>query len=104
MRLELFRRELEASLSEASDVKSTLDRIEKENNEVLADTKASKSRRALAEKRKASAVTARAALDAEVDQAKAALKDMEAREKQLVADYDKAFDALIDGLEKKAKK
>ena len=104
VRLELFRRELEASLSEASDVKSTLERIEKENNEVLADSKASKSRRALAEKRKASAATARAALDAEVDQAKAALKDMEAREKQLVADYDKAFDALIDGLEKKAKK
>jgi hypothetical protein len=29
---------------------------------------------------------------------------MEQREKQLVADYDKAFDALIDGLEQKAKK
>jgi hypothetical protein len=104
VRLELFRRELEGSLSEASDVKSTLERIEKENNAVLADAKASKSRRALAEKRKASAALARTALDAEVDQAKAALKDMEAREKQLVTDYQKAFDALIDGLEKKAKK
>jgi hypothetical protein len=71
---------------------------------VLADAKASKSRRALAEKRKARAATARAALDAEVDQAKAALKEMEQREKQLVADYDKAFDALTDGLEQKAKK
>ena len=104
VRLELYRRELEGSLSEASDVRSTLERTEKESDAVLADPKASKSRRALAEKRKASAVSARAALDGEVDQAKAALKDMEQREKQLVADYDKAFDALTDGLEQKAKK
>lgn len=104
VRLELYRRELEASLSEASDVKSTLERTEKESNAVLADAKAGKGRRALAEKRKASATTARAALDGEVEQAKAALKDMEQREKQLVADYDKAFDALIDGLEQRAKK
>ena len=104
VRLELYRRELEGSLSEASDVRSTLERTEKESDAVLADPKASKSRRALAEKRKASAVSARAALDGEVDQAKAALKDMEQREKQLVADYDKAFDALNDGLEQKAKK
>jgi hypothetical protein len=104
VRLELYRRELESSLSEASDVRSTLERTEKESDAVLADAKASKSRRALAEKRKASAATARAALDGEVDQAKAALKEMEQREKQLVADYDKAFDALTDGLEQKAKK
>ena len=71
---------------------------------VLADSKASKSRRALAEKRKASAAAARSALDAEVEQGKAALKDMEQREKKLVADYDKAFDSLTDGLERRAKK
>ncbi len=104
VRLELYRRELEGSLSAASDVRSTLERSEKENNAVLSDTKASKSRRALAEKRKASAVAARAALDGEVDQAKAALKDMEQREKKVVADYDKAFDALTDSVEKRAKK
>jgi hypothetical protein len=104
VRLELYRRELEGSLSEASSVRSTLERTEKESNAVLADTKASKSRRALAEKRKASAAAALATLDAEVDQAKAALKDMEQREKKLVADYDKAFDALTEGLEQRAKK
>ena len=104
VRLELYRRELEGSLGEASEVRSTLERTQKESDAVLADSKASKSRRALAEKRKASSFAARAALDAEVDQAKAALKEMEQREKQLVADYDKAFDALTDGLEKKAKK
>ncbi len=104
VRLELYRRELEASLGEASDVRSTLERTEKDNNAVLADSKASKSRRALAEKRKASASSARAALDGEVEQAKAALKDMEQREKKLVADYDKSFEALTDGLEQRAKK
>jgi hypothetical protein len=104
VRLELYRRELEGSLSEASNVGSTLERTTKESDAVLADSKASKSRRALAEKRKASAAAARAALDGEVEQAKAALKDMEQREKKLVADYDKAFDALIDGLEQRAKK
>ena len=104
VRLELYRRELEGSLNEASDVRSTLERTEKDSNAVLADTKASKSRHALAEKRKASAGAARAALDAEVEQAKAALKDMEQREKKLVADYDKAFAALTDALEQRAKK
>ncbi len=104
VRLELYRRELEGSLSEASDVRSTLERAEKESNSVLADTKASKGRRALAEKRKASATAARAALDAEVDQAKAALKDMEQREQKLAADYAKAFDSLSAALEQRAKK
>lgn len=104
VRLELYRRELESSLSEASDVRSTLERTEKESDAVLADSKASKSRRALAEKRKASAAAARSALDAEVEQGKAALKDMEQREKKLATDYDKAFDSLTDGLEKRAKK
>jgi hypothetical protein len=104
VRLELYRRELEASLNEASDVRSTLERTQKESDEVLADPKASKSRKALAEKRKASAFAARASVDAEVEQGKRALEDMEQRERKLLADYEKAFDALIDGLEAKAKK
>jgi hypothetical protein len=104
VRLELYRRELEGTLSVASDVRSTLERTEKENDAVLADSKASKSRRALAQKRKASASAARAALDGEVEQGRAALKDMEQREKQLLADYQKALEALTDGLEQKAKK
>jgi hypothetical protein len=104
VRLELYRRELEGSLNEASDVRSTLDRTVKESDAVLADSKASKSRRALAEKRKASASAARATLDGEVEQGKAALKDMEQREKKLVSDYEQSFGALTDGLEKKAKK
>jgi hypothetical protein len=104
VRLELYRRELEASINEASSVRSTLDDTQKRSDEVLADTKASKTKRSLAEKRKASAFSARAALDAEVEQAKRALEEMEQREKNLVAQYQKAFDALIDGLEARAKK
>jgi hypothetical protein len=104
VRLELYRRELEGTLSEASAVGSTLERSEKEANAVLAEPKASKSKKALAEKRKQAATSARQALDAEVQQAKEQLKNLEQREKQLVADYEKAFDALIDSLEQKAKK
>jgi hypothetical protein len=103
VRLELYRRELEASLAEASDVRSTLERTQKESDAVLADANASKSRKALAEKRKAAAFSARSAVDSEVEQGKRALEDMEQREKKLVSDYEKAFDALIDGLEAKAK-
>ncbi|HXK17333.1 MAG TPA: hypothetical protein VNG33_06015, partial [Polyangiaceae bacterium] len=104
VRLELYRRELEGSLAEASEVRSTLQRTTKESDAVLADAKASKSKKALAEKRKASAAAASAALDSEVDQAKRALADMEQREKKLVSDYDKAFDALKASLDQKAKK
>jgi hypothetical protein len=104
VRLELYRRELEASLADASDVGSTLERSEKDADAVLADPKASKSRRALAEKRKASAHAARGALDIEVQQGKQALGEMEQREKKLVADYEKSFDALKDALDARAKK
>lgn len=104
VRLELYRRELEGNISVASDVRSTLERVEKESDAIIADGKASKGKKALAEKRKQSAASARGALDAEVQQAKQELQSMEQREKKLAADYDKAFDALTDGLEKKAKK
>src|SRR3954469_10473091 len=58
VRLELYRRELEGTLSEASEVRSTLERTEKENSAVLSDAKASKGKKALAEKRRASAAAA----------------------------------------------
>ncbi|HYP86727.1 MAG TPA: hypothetical protein VEQ59_01200, partial [Polyangiaceae bacterium] len=104
VRLELYRRELEGSLNDASDVGSTLERTENEADAVLADPKASKSRRALADKRKATASKARAALDTEVQQGRQALKEMEQREKKLVADYERSFDALKDALQARAKK
>lgn len=104
VRLELYRRELEGSLAEASDVKSTLERTVKDSDAVLADTNATKGKRALAEKRKTTASDALAKLDAEVEQAKQALKDMEQRAKKAAQDYDKALTALLDGIEQRAKK
>ncbi len=104
VRLELYRRELEASLDEAGAVRTTLDRTQRESDAVLADPKTPKARRAVAEKRKASAFAARAAVDTEVEQGQKALDDMALRQNKLAADYEKAFDALIDGLEAKAAK
>lgn len=104
VRLEMYRRELEGALSDASDVSSTLERTQKDADAVLANPEASKGRKALAEKRKSSAAAAKASLDAELQQAKTALTDMEQREKNLTADYEKAFEALTDALEQKAKK
>lgn len=104
VRLELYRRELEGNINAASDVRSTLQRIQKESDATLADAKASKGKKALAEKRKASATSALTALDGELQQAKQEVQNMQQREKKLAADYDKAFDALTDALEKKAKK
>lgn len=104
VRLEMYRRELEAALSDSSDVGSTLERTQKEADAVLADAQASKSRKALATKRKERAAAAKASLDAELQQAKQALADMEQREKTLVADYEKSFGSLTDALAQKAKK
>jgi hypothetical protein len=104
VRLELYRRELQASLAEASDVKSTLERTQKESDAILADANASKGRKALAEKRKAAATQSLTTLEAEQDMAKRALDEMEQRQKKTAEDYDKAFDALIDALEQKVKK
>lgn len=104
VRLELYRRQLEASLTDASDVQSTLERTEKESEAVIADAKASKSRRALAEKRKADASRARMALTAELELAQRAVDDMRQRQQKAASDYDGAFKALVESLEQKAKR
>ena len=94
----------EAQLKEAGEVGSTLERVQKESDETLADPKASKGRKALAEKRKASAASARAALDTEVEQAQRAIEDMKQRQQKAADDYEKAFDALTASLEARATK
>lgn len=104
VRLELYRRELAAALNESSSVRSTLDRIQKESDATLADPKASKSKRAMAEKRKASAAAAITSLQAEEDLAKQALADMEQREKKVQQDYEQAMKGLKASLEQRAKK
>lgn len=104
VRLELHRRELERALQEASRVQSTLERTERESSERLADAKASKPAKVRAEKRKAAAGAARAALSGEVEQAKQALDDMQQRQKKLASDYDQALAALVQRLEQRQKR
>jgi len=104
VRLELYRRELEAALNDSSEVRATLDRIQKESAAVVADPQASKNKKALAEKRRASAAEARTTLDIQEQQGKQALGEMQKREQQLQADYEAAFDRLKETLKAKAQK
>jgi hypothetical protein len=103
VRLELYRREIEALLADASSVRSTLERTIKENDATLADAGASKTKKALAQKHKASAQAARDKLDSEVEQGKRAVEEMQQRETALQKDYTAALDALVQDLDQRAK-
>lgn len=104
VRLELYRRELEALLNDASSVRSTLDRTIRESDAVLADASASKSKKALAQRRRTNAENARAKLDAEVDQAQRGIDEMQQRIGAVQRDYRASLDALLDDLDKRAEK
>lgn len=103
VRLELYRRELEGLLGESSSVRSTLDRSTEESDAAIADAKSSKSRKAVAERRRSAAQEARGKLDAEVEQGQKALSEMEQRITALKRDYDAALDALLDDLDARAR-
>jgi hypothetical protein len=102
VRLELYRREVEALLADASTVGSTLNRTVQENQVVAADASASKTKKAAAARRQAAAEAAKTQLDAEVDQAKRAVEEMKTRIAALQKDYQTALDALQDDLKKRA--
>jgi hypothetical protein len=102
VRLELYRREIEALLADSGSVRSTLDRITQESDATLADASASKPRKAMAQRRRASAQTARAALDAEVEQGKRSVEEMQQRIAALQKEYRAALDALTDDLKQRA--
>jgi hypothetical protein len=104
VRLELYRREVEALLSDASSVRSTLDRTVRESDQTLADASASKSKKAVAQRRRTTAQAARATLDAEVDQGKNAVEEMKQRISAVQKEYEAALDALKDDLEQRARK
>jgi flagellin-like hook-associated protein FlgL len=95
-------KELELELSrlvdEAPDVKKTLGRSDTEARAILANTAASKAARATAQSRATAAEGASAKIDSEVDQAKRAVADMNARSTQLEKDYNAALDALEKAL------
>ncbi len=94
VRVKELKLELSRRVDEASDVKKTLGRSDTEARAVVADPAASKSAKTTAQTRASAAETASASLDSEVDQAKRAVADMDARSTQLEKDYAAALDAL----------
>ncbi|HET9930210.1 MAG TPA: hypothetical protein VFQ35_05975 [Polyangiaceae bacterium] len=102
VRLELYRREVEILLNDDSNVRSTLDRTIQESDATLANASASKSKKAAAQKRKDAAQKARAALDAEVEQDRRGLEEMQQRINTLQNDYRAALDALLADVKTRA--
>ncbi len=104
VRLELYRREVEALLSDASSVRSTLDRTIQESDATLNDAAAPKIKKATAQRHKAAAQAARTALDAEVEQDQRGLEEMRQRITALQNDYKTALDALLSDIKVRAEK
>ncbi|MGC4089184.1 MAG: hypothetical protein QM756_15130 [Polyangiaceae bacterium] len=102
VRLELYRREVEALLNDASSVRSTLDRTIQESDATLANASASKTKKAAAQRHKTAAQNARTALDAEVEQNQRGLEEMQKRVGTLQNDYRAALDALLADLKTRA--
>lgn len=102
VRLELYRRELKDLLAEASSAKSTLDRVLRESEQTLADAKASKTKKSVAEHRKKLAQQARNRIEIDVEQALRAEGEMEVRIQGVQKEYDVALDQLIEALEQRA--
>jgi hypothetical protein len=104
VRVKQIKLELARQVDEASDVKKTLARSDQDAQAVLADTTASKPAKATAQTRSTAAKAASGALDSEVDQAKHAVEEMDARSSKLEKDYNAALDALEKALNNLPKK
>ena len=96
------RRDLEAMVAEASDVKSTLDRTIDESNKTLADPNASASTKKAAQARRDTAEKAVMEVDEQVKQGQAALEKIDERNKALQDQYEKALDELKKKIDEKA--
>jgi len=104
VRVKELKAELSRMIDEASDVKKTLGRDDTEARAVVADPAASKAAKATAQSRATAAEGATANIDSEVEQAKRAVADMDARSAQLEKDYNAALDALEKALANLPKK
>lgn len=102
VRLPQTKREIDARIGDASGVKSTLERTQEEAKTVLDDARSSKTAKDRAQKRADAARTAQASLDSEVEQAKKLGEELEKRTKAVQDQYEKAKDALLDEIEKRA--
>jgi hypothetical protein len=101
--LERDRRRMEEMVSEASDVRSTLEGQVKDLNARAADQAVPAKDRQTAQKRAEEAKTALDRLDSERQQAEYVLKDMEKRQDQLQKDYQAALDKLLERIEQMSK-
>ena len=104
VRVKQLKLELMRLANEAADVKKTLARDDADAQAVLADASASKAAKATAQTRVNAAKNASTGLDIEVEQAKRAADEMDARTQQLDKDYQAALDALEKALKDLPKK
>jgi formamidopyrimidine-DNA glycosylase len=96
------KRNLDASLADASTVKSTLEHDQERAKAVLDDPHASKAAKMTADKRSAAAANALAALDPEIADAKKQSDEMEKRTQAAQNDYEQALRALRDDIRSRA--
>ena len=104
VRVKQLKLELTRLADEASDVKKTLARSDADAQAVLANSAASKPAKTTAESRASAAKTASTGLDIEVEQAKRAVEEMDARTEKLDKDYSAALDGLENALKALPKK
>ncbi len=100
---ELTRQRLVTLVDEGSKVKSTLHDMADDADELAKDAATPEGDRKSATARAAEARAAEARVDGEVAETRKALEQAEQRIQKLRDDYQKAFDALIDAVEAKAK-
>ncbi len=103
VRLPRTKRDLDAALADASDVKRTLEQEIEASKKVSNDPSASKAAKQTAEERQTAASTALASLDSEVSEAKRLADELEKRSAAARQSYEKAFDDLETAIEAKQK-
>jgi hypothetical protein len=100
---ERTRRRMRALIDQSSDVRSTLEKVVREAEEQSKDSAQPEGDRKAAETRARLAKASLERLDSEVSQAKTVDEQLETKLTKLREDYDKAFSALLDATEEKAK-
>jgi hypothetical protein len=102
VRLPQTKRDIDAALADASEVKKTLARTKEQAAAVEANPQASKGAKQLAQKRAQAASSAEAQLDAEVAEAKKLSEQIEQRTSAAQKNYETALSALKDAIKQRA--
>jgi PBP1b-binding outer membrane lipoprotein LpoB len=104
VRVKQLKLELGRLIDESADVKKTLAQSDADAQGVLANSAASKAAKTTAQTRLTAAKAASTGLDIEVEQAKRAVAEMDARSDKLEQDYAAALDGLVQALKALPKK